>query len=77
MTSSSSKPRPPSVARGGDKLISVEGLYRGQPFSAGCVARDGHIIICAPILRSSLMGLDGKTFVAVCKGKGWTWEVVK
>jgi hypothetical protein len=62
--------------RSGEKLISVEGLYRGKPFSAGCVAIDGRIVICAPILRSALMGLDGETFVAVCKGKGWKWEIV-
>lgn len=74
MTSSSNKSRPPSGAhtKDGDKLIRIT----APNFVAGCVARDGRIEECAPILRRHLMWVTGDVFVAICKGKGWTWEVI-
>jgi hypothetical protein len=54
------------------KLIRVVAPH----FVAGAIARDGQIEECAPILRRHVMWLTGDAFVAVCKGNGWTWEIV-
>jgi hypothetical protein len=45
-------------------------------FVAGLIARDGIVVRAAPILRR-FVGVDGRTFAAVCKQLGFTWEIVR
>lgn len=54
-----------------DTLIRVSAKH----FVAGLVARDGRVILAAPILRYA-MGWDGRKLAEYCRVKGWTWERV-
>ena len=44
-------------------------------FVAGIVARDGRVVLAAPIVYY-MVGWDGRRVADYCAAKNWTWERV-
>lgn len=49
-------------------LVQITSAY----FCAGIVAREGRVIVAAPILHY-MKGWDGQQVKSYCQKKGWTW----
>lgn len=65
------KPRPEPTGK--QTLLQVT----APKFVAGCIAVDGRIEACAPILRKHLMWVTGAAFKMICERNGWTWKIVE
>ena len=51
-----------------EQLVQIDAPH----FCAGIVARDGRVIVAAPILHY-MTGWDGQQVKSYCEKKGWAW----